>query len=886
MAGSPVEATEIPMASLTTSASYAFKHKTNTKDKNGIADLEAMNTLSFSDNFGQTPLHRACIDSNYDDVYELVAQQQSGSGGNERIVLLLIKGRADCFTPLRIAGSHGSKRISEANDPDAALPDALSQIEDDINLTDTCNCTALHIACEGGHTLVVKLLLKHGADANLTNDNGRTALSMACEEGHTQVVELLLEHGADINLTDNLKHTALHIACTNGHAEIVDLLLKYEADVNLTGDIFEYTALHMACMKGHVQVAELLLEFGADINHTDTYKYTALHIACRKGHTKVVKLLLEHGADVTKRYIFGLNPLDIAVEEGQKDAAMAIVNSEKWESALRNIVWSRREDAENCNDSDSDDVTSKSKTQFTTPMRRIIKKMPDVAKVVFDRCCETEESPYDPDYKITYNNEFLDDFDRKWTGQLEYSSQNHCLNILAHSPNADLLKHPLVTRLLDQKWNKYGHKFYYSNLIVYFLFVILLSSFALSVQSPLSSKCIEVFGNDNDTFIDCFPEESFVPQKFISFASVCLIVYSTIMIIREAFQIILFRLQYLTSFANFLEISLFIFTIIFTSVRSNQCYCTHPWQWQIGVIAVFLSWIALIFFVEKLPIVGIYVVMFIKIFNNFIKVVILALLLISAFAIPLYMMFNDPQDKSEGIRTPFITPWRTIVKTVMMTMGEFNMDSLLQQNNQINSPDVQYPVVTFSLIIVFVVLMPILFLNLLTSLAVGDTQEIQKSADTYRLILRVEFTLSIEEFLRSLLTLSIFKRTQIPRKVKSLITVKRKQYRYPNQKKGVLKRAIDEIKGYFTTPQATIADVKNQCKPLSEQMRLEHDKLHSLVSREVKELGSSVFQEVKELRSSVTQLLAIVKRIKKRRVKRSKRIRSRCSRRGEMEVAY
>ena len=41
--------------------------------------------------------------------------------------------------------------------------------------------------------------------------------------------------------------------------------------------------------------------------------------------------------------------------------------------------------------------------------------------------------------------------------------------------------------------------------------------------------------------------------------------------------------------------------------------------------------------------------MFAKIFNNFIKVVILALLLISAFAVPFYMMFYDPQDRAEGI---------------------------------------------------------------------------------------------------------------------------------------------------------------------------------------------------------------------------------------------
>ena len=48
-----------------------------------------------------------------------------------------------------------------------------------------------------------------------------------------------------------------------------------------------------------------------------------------------------------------------------------------------------------------------------------------------------------------------------------------------------------------------------------------------------------------------------------------------------------------------------------------------------------------------------------------------------------------------------------------MTVGEFEMDSLLRQNNEMELPDVQYPVVAFLLLIVFVVLMPILFLNLL-----------------------------------------------------------------------------------------------------------------------------------------------------------------------------
>ena len=144
-------------------------------------------------------------------------------------------------------------------------------------------------------------------------------------------------------------------------------------------------------------------------------------------------------------------------------------------------------------------------------------------------------------------------------------------------------------------------------------------------------------------------EERFVSQRYIPIASVCLIVYSAILIIREAFQLVLFRKEHLTSPVNYIEVLLFIFTIMFASVHSNQCYCTHPWQWQVGVVAVFLSWIALVFSIRKLPVVGIYVVMFIKIFNNFVKVVVLALLLILAFAVPFYMMFYDPQNRAEGI---------------------------------------------------------------------------------------------------------------------------------------------------------------------------------------------------------------------------------------------
>ena len=87
----------------------------------------------------------------------------------------------------------------------------------------------------------------------------------------------------------------------------------------------------------------------------------------------------------------------------------------------------------------------------------------DVAKAVFDRCYETVATPDDPNYKITFDFEFLEDFDKydicclllafiyissedtssgaldnssetitedKWPERLAYSSKNHCLHIL------------------------------------------------------------------------------------------------------------------------------------------------------------------------------------------------------------------------------------------------------------------------------------------------------------------------------------------------------------------------------------------------------------------------------------------------------------------------
>ena len=67
-----------------------------------------------------------------------------------------------------------------------------------------------------------------------------------------------------------------------------------------------------------------------------------------------------------------------------------------------------------------------------------------------------------------------------------------CVFTQVASERTDLLKHPLVTSLLNHKWQRYGEWFYSTNVLVYIVFLIFLTAFALSIHSPLEVPCKSV----------------------------------------------------------------------------------------------------------------------------------------------------------------------------------------------------------------------------------------------------------------------------------------------------------------------------------------------------------------------------------------------------------
>ncbi|KAM7373740.1 hypothetical protein PAMP_008569 [Pampus punctatissimus] len=78
---------------------------------------------------------------------------------------------------------------------------------------------------------------------------------MAAAEGHTVIVELLVRSGADINAKDMLKMTALHWAAQHGHNGAAETLIKHGADVHALSK-FDKTPFDIAV---DIQNTELML---------------------------------------------------------------------------------------------------------------------------------------------------------------------------------------------------------------------------------------------------------------------------------------------------------------------------------------------------------------------------------------------------------------------------------------------------------------------------------------------------------------------------------------------------------------------------------------------------------------------------------------------------
>ena len=290
----------------------------------------------------QTPLRASCLSGDVDSVREILNKQKdcegnialmlAVSGGHQDLVGVLIK--EFNFNANTSQGSDGRTPLHQACF--IGHTDLVRQLVvwhgADVGARDNDNWDALMYAVDGGHQVLVRVLIKEfHFNANISRgSDGRTPLLEACFEGYIDLVrELVVEHGADLSAKDNDNYDALMYAVIGGHQHLVRVLIKeFHFNANTCRGRTGSTPLLGACISGHIDLLrELVVEHGADLSAKDNDSDDALMYAVIGGHKDLVRVLIKEfqfSANMS-RGGNGRTPLLEACIEGHIDLVRELV---------------------------------------------------------------------------------------------------------------------------------------------------------------------------------------------------------------------------------------------------------------------------------------------------------------------------------------------------------------------------------------------------------------------------------------------------------------------------------------------------------------------------------------------------------------------------------
>lgn len=157
------------------------------------------------------------------------------------------------------------------------------------------NGSALTVACERGKFDVVDYLLSFPRLLMLELDGFTTSLHSAASGGHTDIVKEILKARPDFAWKKDLQGCSpLHLCCKKGHLEVTRELLRFDAELSSLQDNDGRTPLHWAAIKGRVNVIDEILSTSLESAEVITkHGETVLHLGVKNNQYEAVKYLTE-----------------------------------------------------------------------------------------------------------------------------------------------------------------------------------------------------------------------------------------------------------------------------------------------------------------------------------------------------------------------------------------------------------------------------------------------------------------------------------------------------------------------------------------------------------------------------------------------------------------
>lgn len=249
----------------------------------------------------RVPLEHAARNGDIDLVKTLLRSGADGSAG--------WRGSCDGGTLLGAGALGGNEGVV------AALLEAGSEADINVQLPAHRNGFALHVAVARGAEGAARALMVAGADVNGIDEDGRAPLHLAAESGYDRLVGGLLLRGALPDQADISGDTPLHLAAREGHTRSISVLLMGGANRDVL-NLYCHTPLYSAVDANHLQAAERLLLTQGDEKypHLELFR-TLVERAAENGHLDMLRMLMSQGGDLAEGQVkpLILNPLLLIV---------------------------------------------------------------------------------------------------------------------------------------------------------------------------------------------------------------------------------------------------------------------------------------------------------------------------------------------------------------------------------------------------------------------------------------------------------------------------------------------------------------------------------------------------------------------------------------------
>ncbi|XP_068249556.1 transient receptor potential cation channel subfamily A member 1 isoform X2 [Palaemon carinicauda] len=590
---------------------------------------------------------------------------------------------------------------------------------------DSMGWSPLHYASRGGQITSLASLLSLGACVRTKDIRNESPLHFAAKYGRYNTVRQLLESCNGfliLNECNDEGKTALHIASEEGHTRVVQLLISKGA--LLHKDHFGRTPLHLAATGGHTQVIKTLLAVHSHIlDQTDKDGNTPLHMAVRANKPDVVNQLMSLNCKLLPDNN-NCTPIDCAIMYKIAPCALALVSHERGPAEI---------------------LAVKSKIQGCISMA-LIRTLPKVFESVLHQAVtKASVKEQSKDYFIKYSFYPLQLTNEQTEAEkMRLKDPNlkppplYTCNEMVECGRLELLMHPLTQRYLDMKWQAYGKAVHMFNLFTYLVYLSLVTVMAVGV---LGDNTFGAFNNFT-TIIETLhtTKEMKEPPGWMSVMAFAIVFLAVLSMVKELFQIYHHGVRYLMAAINFVQWTTYLTSVcMVTPILMNREWSTD--HFNSAALAVFTAWFSLLFYFQRFDYIGIYIVMFLEILNTLLKVLFVFSVLIVAFGLAFYILL------SHGGHLSFSNLPMSMLHTFSMMLGEIDFLNIFVYPFYGESPrgDVlRYPGTTFALLVIFMILMPILLMNLLIGLAVGDIESVKKNAQLKRIAMQVELHSDLE----------------------------------------------------------------------------------------------------------------------------------------------